>query len=145
MAEADVISKGSPDGFAHRVEIGGVDCGDAAALLAAEVLAAAIAGEGIEPEAVAEVDVADEAELLDALEVAVDQGEVEGGEPAAEAVGDLLGRGRGVGGDQRAEHGPRRGDNTVAGAPQRRPTSSMLSKTSGSRWGASVIAVGEGA
>ena len=88
---------------------------------------------------------ADEAELLDALEVAVDRAEVEGGEPAAEAVGDLLGRGRGFGGEQRAEHGPRRGDNTVAGAPQRRPTSSMLSKTNGSRWGASVIAVGEGA
>jgi len=67
VAEADVVSKGSPDGFAHRVEIGGIDGGDAAALLAAEVLAAAIAREGIEPGAVAEVDVADEAELLDAL------------------------------------------------------------------------------
>jgi len=34
VGEADVVSEGSPDGFAHRVEIGGVDGGDAAALLA---------------------------------------------------------------------------------------------------------------
>ena len=61
----------------------------------------------------AEVDVADDAELLEVLERAVDRGAV------AARGADRVGRERGVGGEQRLEHAPARGGEAPAGLAQR--------------------------
>ena len=88
-----------------------------AAGLAGEVLAVAEADEDVAPGAVAGMEVADEAELAERLEVAVDRGDVRLRHAAAEAVGDVLGRDRLARREQRLEHEPSRGGQAQAAAP----------------------------
>ena len=102
MAEARVEAGRLAHGPAHAVELLRRDGALDAAALADEVLALA-AGAHVAPGAVAEVHVLHEAEALERLEVAVDRGEV-GGRQLPDALGDLLGAERHVGGVERLEH-----------------------------------------
>jgi hypothetical protein len=68
---------------------------------------------------VAGVEVAHEAEGAERLEVAVDRRDVRLGHPAAEAVGDVLGRDRLPCREQRLEHEPPRRGQAQAAATHR--------------------------
>src|SRR3954452_19030228 len=97
VGEAGVEAKRFADRLARAVEPFGLGDPDLAAGLADEVLAFAVADEAVEPGAVTEVDMADHTELLEALEVAVDRGQLD------LLAGDLLGRDEALGGEQRLE------------------------------------------
>ena len=107
-----------------------------AAALAVEVLALAGADQGVQARPVAEVDVLDDAVRLERLEVAVDRRRVE-----PEPVGELLGRDRPVGLEERLEHEPPRRREPQAALAQDAATASSRSvNASGRTRGASVIA-----
>src|SRR6478609_5038238 len=95
VREAGVEAERFADHRAGGVELLGVGDGDLAAGFANEVLAFAFADQAVEAWAVTEVHVAHDAELLEALEVAIDRRELDRA-PAHRAVGDLLGRGEPV-------------------------------------------------
>ena len=69
-----------------------------------DVLALAGAGRHVQARAMAEMAVPYEPDLLERLEVAVHRREVRARQAAGKAVGDLLGRDRGMGGVQGLEH-----------------------------------------
>ena len=102
VAEARFEAGRLAHGSAHAVELLRRHRALHAAALAHEVLAFA-AGTHVAPGAVTQVDVLHEAEALERLEVAIDGGEV-GGRELPEALGDLLGAERHVGGIQRLQH-----------------------------------------
>ena len=139
VREAGVVAEALAHRLAHGVQGRGVDRGDAPAAVAHEVLAIGAAGEGVQAGTVAEVDVADHPEALQALEVAVDGGELQRRDTAVEAARDLVGRDGAVGGEERLEHGARRRRHAVAVLRSALVTSRMFAKGSGVRSGASVI------
>src|SRR5450755_2775771 len=93
----------------HLVELVGRDRGEGGTSLTGQVLLLALGGDRVEARAVTEMDVADDAQALERLEVAVHRGDVRGRNPASHAVGDLLGREWAVGGEQRREDDAPRG------------------------------------
>ena len=119
MAETCVVAEGGAQLVADRIEPAGRDGRDAVAALADQVLVV-LAGERVEPGPVADMQVGDHAEVLQAVEVAVDRGELQLGQRAAEPAGDVLGRRGAVGGEERVQHQARGRRHAVAGLAQRR-------------------------
>ena len=111
MIEAGGDPEVAPDQLANLVEALRVERPDLAAGAARDVLL--VAGEGVHPGAVAGVEMADEAEPLERVEVAIDRGEVGRWEPAAESGRDVLGGDRPVRGEQRLEHQAARSGNPM--------------------------------
>ena len=119
MGEPGAIAGLALNQGAGAVEPGGGDAREGAAALAADELDVAGRGERVAPCAVPGVEVADEAELLERVEVAVHGREVRGGKPALEAGRDLVGGERPLGGVQGLDHQPpRRRDPEAAAAQQ---------------------------
>ena len=106
------------DQRSHTVQPGRLDGREHAAHLAGDELAVAAGRERVAAGAVPEVEVADEADRLERLEVAVDRGEIRRRQPALEAGGDLLGGQRPVGREQRLEHEPAGGRDAQAAGPE---------------------------
>src|SRR3954466_16122221 len=77
-----------------------------AAALARDVARLVVSRERVQPGAVRDVEVPDEADLLERVEVAVDGREVRAREAPVEAGGDRVGGNGSLGGEQRLEHGP---------------------------------------
>src|SRR5436190_13669996 len=120
VAEPRVVAEPPPDRAADAVELAGLDGPCPPAALADEVLANSLADERVEAGAVPEVDVADDAERLHPLEVAVDRGQVERRAPFVEPLGDALGRDRPLGREQRLEDHPAGGRQPTALSADRR-------------------------
>ncbi len=119
VAEPNEIARGSTHRFTHGVEHRRVQPRDPTASLADEVLAVLAGDEGVEPRPVSDVDMADGANLLEALQVAVDGGQLQRGQTSSQALGDVLGRDRPPGVEQRVEHQAGRGGHAMAGTTQR--------------------------
>src|ERR1700754_1513485 len=113
VREAGLVAEVVADHGAHAVQLLGLDGDDLAAAFAREVLALAAAQQSVDAGAVADVHVADDAELLERLEVAVD------GRKVQLAAGDLLGGDQLAGLEERLEDEPARRREAAAGAPQR--------------------------
>jgi hypothetical protein len=106
LVEVCVVSDLLAHDGAHPVEPRLVDTGDAAASVAYQVLEFSAAGQGVEAGAVAEVDVAHHAQLLQAFQVAVDRCRLEPLRAAVASARDVLGRYRAVGREERLEDQP---------------------------------------
>src|SRR4051794_17759364 len=119
VREAHVVAELGADQLPSGIELPRLGLGDAAALLADQVLVLALTDERVQPRAVAEMDVADDAELFEALEGAVDGRELD--RRAADlAARDLLGRDQTVGREQRPQHEAARRREPAAVAPDHR-------------------------
>ena len=116
VREARLEARQVADRVAHAVERRRIDGLKRPAGLAGEVLTVAEPREHVAPGPVAGVEMADEAELAERLEVAIDRRDVRLRHLAAEPVGDLLGRDRCARGEQRLEHEPARGRQAQAAA-----------------------------
>ena len=120
MVEARFEPGRRADRLPCGVQLVGVHGRDVLAALAHEELAGPSRGR-VAARPVAEMDVADDAQLLERLEVPVDRGEIGTRQPAAEPVGDLLGRDRGRRRVQRLEHQPAGRGQAQALGPNRSP------------------------
>src|SRR4051812_8640628 len=113
VREARLVAERLAHALAHVVQPRRVDGGQAPAALAYEVLACASAREHVAARTVAGVHMADDAELLQALEIAIDRGRLQ-------LRRELLRGQRSGRREQRLQHRLRRHRHAVAGAAQRR-------------------------
>src|SRR5262245_60635874 len=90
VREPGAVAQLALDQGADGVEPAGRHGLERAALLAGDEVEVAGRGQRVETRAVPDVEVADEADLLERVEVAVDRGEVGGRQPALEAGRDLV-------------------------------------------------------
>jgi hypothetical protein len=115
MGELSLIAKLFLDAVADAIELTWRDGQHRATALAVEVGPLVVTAEGIEPGAVAEVDVADKTVTFQQLEIAVDRAQVQ-----SQASHDVLGRHRAVSREERLQHEPASGREPQAAAAQLR-------------------------
>ena len=116
VGEPGLMAEALADQVADLVEIAGLHRRVPAADVADQVLARAQADACVEAGSMPEVDVADEADALQRLEVAVDRGRVRA---ALQPLHELLGRDRLRGLEQGLQHDPARGGGSQAAVPDR--------------------------
>jgi hypothetical protein len=99
VCEARFVAKQLPKLISHRVKLLRRQRPDGAATLAGKKLPFAATDEGVETRAVPEVDVSRKSVLLKRFKVSVDRRDIE-----LQGTGDVLGRHRSLGCEQRLKH-----------------------------------------
>ena len=106
VAEARPVAKPLANLRPHRIELGRIETGHPSTALTRQKLLVAGADQHVEARAVPEMDVLDNAKLLEPLEVPIDRGQLQADCPPAEPIRDELRRDRAVGSEKRLEDEP---------------------------------------
>jgi hypothetical protein len=104
VGKSSCVAEQMLDQLAYRIQLRRRDRAIGGTPLARQVLALAGHGQRVQSGAVAEVDVPDDARILECLEIAVHRRDVRAWHAAADAFRDLLRRHRPIGGQQRLDH-----------------------------------------